>query len=611
MAINYVGQTLFRAAGQTAGKPPLILRNQFDDDDARDKWKCGPQAVLAFGPNDYRQYYEGLSDDFSGATNWWMYATATSPWTWTKDAGPYALAPNTGDWEQGEVCPTKWLYDPVDELFKMIYHGGNNAGPRQIGLATAPRTSEGAPGAWTRYGSNPVITPGSSGAWNDDGVADCTVIVPPSGDWLAFYRGIKASDGDSRIGLATSSDRGFTWTPYASNPVIDTGAGNIAEWATAPWGYMDELGRIHLWLVGQDASDVNRILYAYSDDDGETFTFDPTDIILDTNPGGAPNDPDVAVGDVVSGLIDEGLVIVGCSNFNLASYDGDAVGRLDGRGFYWLPCEAASAPTRPGRAYTSKVAESRQTMNVAASLLNSSVFTVYAEFKVPPGNTYREIYTEQAAFNINIFLRLQDDGQMQAWYRTPTGISNIITTERYDDGLIHRVMWVRRDTDDFELYVDGVSVGTDTTECATDATAPGAICWCNWDPSTGEPDEPLMGWLRQTVTIAGTALTTEQEATLWNGGAAGGTLPVTATSWIQHGSGGASADAAYGGATYGGAALTGSKVVNAAPNETIDTTDIDQGTGASDGWIRLYGSVVSTDTDRLDRKGAEFVKKYE
>jgi hypothetical protein len=570
MAINYAGQTLIRPAGQTLDAPPLVLRNPQNDNTKLDYLKNGPQALLAFGPRDYRQYYEGLTDQTGAATNYWMYARGENPWAWTKDANPPGLTPNTGDWEQGEVCPSTWLYDRTQRAFKMIYHGGNNAGPRQCGIATAPLLSGGRPGSWTRYSGNPIIPVGSAGAWNDDDVADCVAMPRDTGLWLAFARGVKNSDSKSRIGKWTSRDRGYTWTAYSNNPVIDVGTGNAELASAAPWGYIDELGRIHLWYIARDSGNTHRILYGYSDNDGDSFTTNETDVILGPNPGGDADDPDLLIGDVMAGMVDEGLLIFGCMNFSLSAY-ADGLGRLEGRGHYWLPCEAASAPTRPGRCFTNKVANSRVTVDSSATLLGQSVFTIYAEFKCPPHNTVRDIYSEDHdVFNKEIYLRLKTNGTVEFFYRTPTGAAFTASTARFDDGLIHWVLWIRRGAADFEMYIDGKSVATSTTNAGTDTPGVDGIAWGNW--GTTAFDNVLMGWLRQSLTIKGTALTVEQGATLWNDGNPGGVLPggVTAECWVQHGSGGAAGpDAAYGGATYGTTVAAGTKVVNAAPHEQI------------------------------------------
>ena len=566
--INYSGVQWIRSNGQTAGRPPLVLRNPQNDNTKYDYQKNGPEAMVALGAGQYFILYEGVTDQQGAATNFIMLAEGTNPWYLTKDAGPYYIAPNTGDWEQGEVCCTTLIRDDVERVYKLYYHGGNNAGPRQIGLMTAPIGPGRVPGTFTRYAGNPIVTDGAAGTWNANAVADACVIPSDTKPWLMFARG-KPDSTISHTGRWYSNDRGYTWIADPYNPVIRaTGSGNAADQATAPWGFRDEGGRIHLWVDMWDATD-HRIGYAYSDNDGRDMVFSQTDVSLPPNPGGAGNDPDLKIGDVVSGIQDEGLLVFGCMNLNISAYDGDALGRLDGRGHYWLPDEAVGVPTRPARCFTNKVANSRVTVNAAASLLDQSSFTVYAEIKVPPHNTFREIYTEDHnVFNKEIYLRIKNNGQLEFYYRTTVGgAANASSTARFDNGQITPVLWVRRGVADFEMYAgpDFTSVATSTTNMGTDTPAVDGICWGNWNAL----DEPLMGWIRQSLTIKGTALTPAEAMRLWNRGNPGGVLPagVTATNWVQHGSGGAAGpDAAYGGATYGTAVGAGTVVVNAAPH---------------------------------------------
>src|SRR5262245_8846766 len=398
MAITYAAIPVIRPAGQTQSKPPLILRNPQNDNTKYDYIKCGPFAVIQVGLADYRMIYEGLTDQQGSLTNFLLEGRATAPWVWTRytNGNPPHTSPLAGgSWEAGEICVTDIYADYAAGLYRLFYHRGHHAGPRQLGFFTSPMPSVLASRSFTRHGSNAVVTNGTSGQFDDKHVADCTIVEPtnPANPLIMLYRGVKVSDGKSRIGRATSTDQGVTWTK--SGMVLDLGSGNDAQGCQAPWAYMDELGRIHMWYIGTDGSAVERVLYAYSDNDGVTWTRNASQIILDNPPSGAgSSDPDLVIGDTVNGWIAEGIVYIGNQAFNFSGYTGDAIGRLDGRGMYWLPCEAATTPARPARAFTLATANSRVTVNAAATLANSSQFTIWTDFKCPPHNTFREIYTE-------------------------------------------------------------------------------------------------------------------------------------------------------------------------------------------------------------------------
>lgn len=563
--ITYAGMPWIRTAG--SGLMPLILRNPQNDNTKYDYQKCGPSPILKFGPHDYRCYYEGVTDQNGVYTNYLMYATSSDGVTWTKYASnPVLTAGDNGTWEHGEVCPGSWFWDPYVGEFKMYYHGGNNTGPRQIGLLTSP---SGLPGTWTRANSsNPVMANGGSGAWDESYVADAFVVCLGPADYRMIYKGVKVSDGASRIGYATSSD-GISWSKSGSNPVLDLGSGNDLKRVEGPTFYLDELGRIHLWYVGGDTTDPAagswRILYAYSDN-WTTWTRNQADVIRAHSSTSTDSDY-TQIGDVTRLHQDDGLLFFNCMNYNQSTYGGDALGRVNGRGLYWLPCKAATQPDRPGRVF-SKLSGSQEfgTVNAAGKVLNSLAWTIWSDFKMPPGNTYRELYTEYNAFNKQVYVRVKNTGVADVQFRTTTGQQLLSGSARLDDNQWHRIMFVRRATNDFELYVDGVSVATGSVTCGVDSSTM-KIATGNWDSSAGVADEPAMGVMRQTVVVIGTALTPTQEAALWNGGADGGSLPpgVTATTWIKHGSGGAAGpDAAENGATYG-QSLTGSIMVDAGP----------------------------------------------
>lgn len=562
---------------------PLVLRNPQSTVAAYDRIKCGPSVMLRYSASDYECFYEGVANNYGALTNFIMRATATRGYDWSKDTvnNPIVQPNGTTDWENGEICFDTILWDPVRSVFLGYYHGGNNSGNRAIGIMTAPKVN-GKPGAWTRYSGNPIVTVGSG--WEALHVADAKVFRLSATDWRMLYRGDTAAN-IPQFGYATASNPFGPWTKYVGNPVLPLGSGNDVNHVEGLCAYVDSEGRVHAWYVGFDASNVARVLYAYSDN-WTAWTRNQAQVILADS--ATATDPDAeGIGDVLTMVEDDGLLQFHTMGFNFASYNGDAIGRLEGRCQFWLPKQENTTPTRPGRVYgPGTTTQQRSPLNVASSPRNSTSFSIWTDFRAMPGDTYRELYTDYAAFNNEVFLRLTNAGRIEAEFRTPTAqviISSPAGT-RYDDNQWHRCELRRTATNAFALYVDGVQRATSATNPSTSATASLGTAIGNWYSGT-IADEPSLAIQRQVVVLLGRALSDSEELTLWNSGNDGGTLPggVTATVWVKLGSGGVgNADAAYSGATYGASAPVGSFIVNGA----VTTLDLSAVSGARRGRSR-------------------------
>ena len=136
---------------------------------------------------------------------------------------------------------------------------------------------------WVKYESNPVLTPGPAGSWDNVQVGVCSVIKD-EGMYKMWYVG---QDPTSRIGYAVSTD-GINWTKYEGNPVLDVGPSGSWDSAhvTEPWVIKD--GDVYkMWYSGTDQSTnlQKKIGYAVSPD-GINWTKHP-DIVMDLGPSGS------------------------------------------------------------------------------------------------------------------------------------------------------------------------------------------------------------------------------------------------------------------------------------------------------------------------------------
>lgn len=80
---------------------------------------------------------------------------------------------------------------------------------------------------WTKVGTTPVLSPGTAGSWDASGVSFPTVIKDGS-TYKMWYTGMNAVS-DRRIGYATSPD-GIAWTKYGSAPVLGVGGAGTWDW---------------------------------------------------------------------------------------------------------------------------------------------------------------------------------------------------------------------------------------------------------------------------------------------------------------------------------------------------------------------------------------------
>lgn len=182
-------------------------------------------------------YGIGLAESWDGVS--WTKITTSTP----------ALAGSGSGWDADLVKdPSLMKYAPND--YRMWFSGSSDASTFQIGYATSLNGL-----VWTKYASNPVLTKGSSGAWDQNTVRFPLVLHEPSDPSYPFkmwYGGAPTGDTEAQgIGYAYSTD-GITWTKYASNPVLQVGgSGATDEYAVYPMGILNDGGNYYLFYVGR------------------------------------------------------------------------------------------------------------------------------------------------------------------------------------------------------------------------------------------------------------------------------------------------------------------------------------------------------------------------
>jgi hypothetical protein len=134
----------------------------------------------------------------------------------------------THDVTYTNLCPAGWIVDPLDNTKFLLYVGrfqGNTDTGADIALYTGNLSD---PYTLTLYGS--VLGPSGSG-W-DSATARFGSAVYDNGTVYYYYMGQNGTGITSyKIGVATSTDGGRTFTRYASNPIL---VGETGEGVTDP-----------------------------------------------------------------------------------------------------------------------------------------------------------------------------------------------------------------------------------------------------------------------------------------------------------------------------------------------------------------------------------------
>lgn len=173
-------------------------------------------------PQNYTMLYNGVE---TGQTDYHMGIAASSDGgeTWTADAANPVLAPGAGGtWDDAWVAQGCILWDGTQWV---MFYTGFDGSLRRIGRATSSDLT-----TWTKYASNPVLTFGTGGDFDDSGVSFPTVIYNTNAvhPWQMWYTGFPggATPLATTIGYAWSND-GISWTK--GGRMLDLGAGGAFD----------------------------------------------------------------------------------------------------------------------------------------------------------------------------------------------------------------------------------------------------------------------------------------------------------------------------------------------------------------------------------------------
>lgn len=178
---------------------------------------------------------------------------------------------------------TRILHPNVVEQGGNVYmfYSGYDGSKYRIGVASTTKT--GFTGVnFTKYGSNPILSYGTSGQWDEGGVSNPWVIYDADASlWKMWYVGFDASQSIQRIGYATASSPTGPWTKHTTY-VLD----NEVDWegniVASPCVIKDGSTYKMLYTGNEPASNNGRIGYATSSD-GITWSKSGSNPVLSPN----------------------------------------------------------------------------------------------------------------------------------------------------------------------------------------------------------------------------------------------------------------------------------------------------------------------------------------
>lgn len=184
----------------------------------------------------------------------------------------WALDLGAGSPDDTEVQEPSATFDGAATDY--MFYTGTSGTTQSICVASAPHSTgpQGQTSKFTRFGSNPILSLGASGDFDDQSMGFASVVYDVTDSdsnkrWKMLYMGQKASDSKQRIGYATAPSPTGTWTK--AGVVIDIGAGGSNDVNGAcSCTIVNYAGRWEVWYEGHDSSNVCHLLRATGTDMG-------------------------------------------------------------------------------------------------------------------------------------------------------------------------------------------------------------------------------------------------------------------------------------------------------------------------------------------------------
>jgi predicted GH43/DUF377 family glycosyl hydrolase len=251
-----VGAIVIRAIGLASSSDGLVWTRSgtapvlSGSSGSWDNGGVGTPCLLPNGPTD-RMWYTGWG---SAATAIGLATFDSVSMTWKNSASAVLSADAGPAWDSVGVMSPCVVFDGATYRMWYVAAADESAAGLGIGVATS---ADGV--TWTKSPQNPVLLPGSSGAPDHDGVGSAWVVRDGT-SYRMWYAGWSA--GRPTLCYASSSD-GVQWTKYSGNPVLSGGtSGTWDSQGLFTPSVLLEGRTFRMWMAGRDDSSLPQIGYA-------------------------------------------------------------------------------------------------------------------------------------------------------------------------------------------------------------------------------------------------------------------------------------------------------------------------------------------------------------
>jgi predicted GH43/DUF377 family glycosyl hydrolase len=236
--------------------------------------KDSAEVILYTGETDV-QIFAGFTTQVNlvleptgaGVGNIYIWVTWGTPTgSWNDYSGNPIFVPSGSYWDYNGVSEPKIFFD--NNYFKMYYTAQGSGYSGFVGFA---QSTDGI--NWIRPVSNPVLSPGLPGSWDETGVGG-GVVVKSGSNYLMYYDGWFNTDGNWHIGLASSID-GINWIKNP-NPILFGTSG--MEYQIVPSSCIVIDSTYYLYFYGRNLPYLD--IRLASSLDGVNWTKSPSNPIL-------------------------------------------------------------------------------------------------------------------------------------------------------------------------------------------------------------------------------------------------------------------------------------------------------------------------------------------